>query len=125
MAAAERRAQHWTALSDAYRSGIYARELFAKELAAACLVLRDASWAADVFPFCSHGRLGMSIASEYEHARTRRAVWVGGADQSRGPIATFQDRFGIGGETESVLRDLEEATLRRLVDWLHEETTRR
>jgi hypothetical protein len=24
-----------------------------------------------------------------------------------------------------VLRDLEEATLRRLVDWLHEETTRR
>jgi hypothetical protein len=52
----------WTALYASYHEQPHTRELIATELAAVCLVLRDAEWASDIHPFCSHGQLGLSTA---------------------------------------------------------------
>ena len=111
------REEQWTLMHAAYRDGPYANEFVAEALAAACLVFRDATWAADLYPSCSHGQLGISTSHDYVASRQCRAVWLAG-DESRHPIATFQDTVGsANGRTEHIV-DLGEATLRSLAEWV-------
>jgi hypothetical protein len=101
----------------AYSSGTYTGGRIAAELAAICIVLRDAEWAMDIHPFCSHEALGLTTAPDYWMARWRRAVWIrAGVDGQ--PVATFQDGLGSAASRDERLADLSEATLEALVNWL-------
>lgn len=114
------RNDYWTQMYIAYHEGTYSHEYIAKKLAAACLTLRDAEWAMDIYPFCSHGLLGLSTTRDYATACRCRAVWIG-ADADHHPIATFQDKFGQGPSRTERVADLGETTLKALVDWVREE----
>ena len=107
----------WTDLHAAYHEHPFSREPFAKELAAACLVLRDADWASDIDPFFSHGQLGLSTTSNYQAARQRRAVWLGGNESQR-LIATFQERLGSETVKTESMSELSQAALRAVVEWV-------
>jgi hypothetical protein len=101
----------------AYSSGTYASGRIAAQLAATCIVLRDAEWAMDIHPFCSHDALGLTTASDYWTARRRRTVWIqAGVDGQ--PVATFQDGLGSAASRHERLADLSGATLEALANWL-------
>ena len=92
----------------------------AKELAAACLALREADWAATIHPFISHGQLGFSIASDYAVARKHRAIWLA-RDANDQLTVTFQEELGSEVVRTEHLATLNEPTLRLMVAWLHGE----
>ena len=89
------REDKWTQMHLAYRrEALYDRELVVEELAAACLIFRDAAWAVGLYPWRSHGNLGVSESFKYyTAARIHRRVWLA-VDESHRWTATYQDRFG-------------------------------
>jgi hypothetical protein len=111
------REDQWTQMHLAYREGTFAREFVAKELAQACLTFRDAAWAADLYPSCSHGQLGVSTTSDYLTARQRRAIWLA-ADEAHHPVVTFQDNFGSSAGRTERIPDLGQTTLKALAKWV-------
>jgi len=114
------REDRWTQMHLAYRrEGLHDRDFVAEELAAACLIFRDAAWAVGLYPWRSHGDLGVSESFKYTDLRLRlvRTVWLV-VDESHRPTATYQDRFDSSAGRTEHLPDLEETTLRRLADWV-------
>jgi hypothetical protein len=112
-----RLADSWTAMHVAYSSGTHAGGRIAAELAAICIVMRDAEWAKDVQPFCSHDALGLTTGPDYWTARRRRTVWIKGGLDGK-PVVTFQDGLGSVASRDERPVDLSEATLEALVNWL-------
>lgn len=111
------REEQWTDLMSQYERGILRQVPCAAGLAAACEVLRDSSWASDLYPWSSVGRLGLSSTPIYEEALERRAVWFSAAAEGN-VAASFQERFGsIPVRTEN-LPDLSEKSLSLLASWV-------
>lgn len=111
-----RREDQWTAMSLEYRDGHWGHSAATKALTVVCLVFRDGSWAAGLYPYCSMGTLGVSTAATYIEARKVRAVWLG--YDANGPReARFQETFGSPGHG-TPLSDWREPTLMKLAGWV-------
>jgi hypothetical protein len=113
------REQQWTEMHDAYCKGerMFLPRQLNKEFASVCLLLRDAEWAADLFPISSLGRLGITTSPVYKE-------WVGGRYVSLG--VDEQDRLTItsydGSNTVKSTRHVAEfdaQSLQEAAAWLH------
>ena len=81
----------WTQMHLTYRrEALYDRDFVAEELAAACLIFRDAAWAVGLYPWRSHGNLGVSESFKYrsldkkglrERAKQAEAIGFGGVSE--------------------------------------------
>jgi hypothetical protein len=113
------REQLWTEMHDAYL-GVkpYSLVPLKERLAAICLTLRDAPWAAGLFPTWSMAQLGIATSPDYRDWR-RRSVQFS-SNKRRGLAVTFivdsraqrsEVLPGVGSEEE----------LQRLAAWLRSE----
>ncbi len=107
----------WTELHSAYVDGPYANELMAETLAAACLIFRDAAWATDLYPTCSHGMLGITITADYLASRGRRSIWLA-ADEEHRPVVRYQEGLGSTSGRDERVADFREPTLKALALWV-------
>jgi hypothetical protein len=97
------REQQWSDQHDTYRAGT--RMLLPHQLndeyAAVCLLLRDAPWAAGLFPTSSLGRLGITASPIYEEWIVGRSAWLGANAEGQLSV-TYQENSGRTRATRNV-----------------------
>ena len=112
----EEREQLWTDMHDAYL-GVkpYSLVSLKDQLAAICLTMRDAPWAAGLYPTWSMARLGISTSPNYQEWRIGRSVMFS-VDKQRRLVVTFY--VGTRARTSEVLPSTGDEELQRIAAWV-------